>query len=87
MSDIPKPAAAPSAKSNGLIGNPFESSGPLAQKTPINAMTIPSDASIESLSPVTIAYTNGITALIELIGATTPIRPVDRPSYKQAKPM
>ena len=53
--DIPKPAAAPSANSSGLIGKPFESSGPLAQKTPINAITIPIDAIIESLSPVTIA--------------------------------
>ena len=55
VSDIPNPAAAPRAKSKGLIGKPFDSSGPLAQKTPTNAMTIPTDAIRDNLSPVTIA--------------------------------
>ena len=37
-------------------------------------------------SPVTSAKVRGITALKELIGETTPIRPVDKPAYKQIKP-
>ena len=86
VSAKPNPAAAPKARSSGLIGKPFESSGPLAQKTPTKATTIPIEASVESLSPVIKAYTSGITALIELIGDTTPMRPVERPSYKHARP-
>ena len=87
VSESPKPAAAPNASNKGLIGIPCESSGPLAQKTPTSAMNTPTKATVESASPVANAYARGTTALIELIGATTPIRPVDNPSYKHASPM
>ena len=83
----PKPAAAPKANNNGLSGRPLESSGPLAQKTPTSAITTPIEVMAVNVSPVINAYATGITALIELIGETTPMRPVDKPSYKQAKPM
>ncbi len=35
---------------------------------------------VESLSPLINAYVNGTIAPIELIGETTPIRPVDKPA-------
>ena len=38
-------------------------------------------------SPVINAKVNGITALSELMGDTTPMRPVDNPAYKQINPI
>ena len=82
----PKPMAAPNARSKGLSGKPCDSSGPLAQKTPINARTTPIEVIVESLSPLSNAYVSGTTAPIELMGETTPIRPVESPAYKQKSP-
>ena len=83
----PKPAAAPNARSIGFKGSPWDSSGPLAQKTPTRAITTPTRVNDERTSPVISAYASGITVLRELIGETTPMRPVDKPSYKHASPM
>ena len=77
---MPKPIAAPIARSKGLIGRPCESSGPLAQKTPTSARTTPMETIAESLSPFTKAYVSGTTAPMELMGETTPMRPVDKPA-------
>ena len=48
----PKPAAAPKARRIGLIGKPCDNSGPLAQNTPINAITTPTKVIVERTSPV-----------------------------------
>ena len=84
---VPKPAAAPSAKKIGFGDSPCDSSGPLAQNAPTIAMTTPIPCAVVSTSPFTSATVKGMTALSALIGETTPMRPVDKPAYKQIKPM
>ena len=50
-------------------------------------MTTPTPCAVVSTSPFTSATVKGMTALSALIGETTHIRPVDKPAYKQIKPM
>ena len=84
---VPKPKAAPKAKATGFNGKPCEISGPLAQKAPASAMTTPIQRPRESCSPPINANITGTTAPSELIGETTPMRPVLRPTYKQINPI
>ena len=49
---VPKPAAAPTAKSSGRNGTPFVSSGPLAQNAPASATTTPHEVRKERASPL-----------------------------------
>ena len=46
----------------------------------MSAITTPTKVIAERTSPVMSAYASGITVLNELIGETTPMRPVDKPS-------
>ena len=87
VSAVPNPKAAPKANATGFSGNPCEISGPLAQKAPASAITTPIQRPRESCSPPITANITGTTAPSELIGETTPMRPVLSPMYKQIKPV
>ena len=87
VSAVPNPAAAPSAKISGLGDKPCDNSGPLAQKAPAKARTTPIACPVVKTSPATSATVSGMTPLSALIGETTPMRPVDKPAYKQTSPM
>ena len=63
----------------GLIGEPFTTSGPDAQKAPIKAITIPTNCNLLGRSPFIKAIVIGISAPSDPIDETTPMVPVANP--------
>jgi len=80
VSAVPKPKVAPSASINGLSGRPLRISGPLAQNAPMSAIAIPTSCNGVGRSPLMSATVSGINAPSELMGETTPMRPVASPA-------
>ena len=80
LNAVPKPTAAPKANNKGLIERPLENSGPLVRNAPSNASAQPIALPVVNVSPPINAIDMGITAESELIGETTPMRPVANPA-------